>query len=68
VSSLHLIYISEDHIKEQEILNICMSGYNIPSSFCYNNYLKGGIYIFVREEMFYQAVDLKKTCSEKKNL
>ena len=41
-----------------------MSGYNIPSGFCCNNYLKGGVYIFVREDMLYQA-DLKKTCAEK---
>jgi hypothetical protein len=27
---LHLIYISEDHIYEHEILNIYMSGYNTP--------------------------------------
>jgi len=60
VSSLHLIYISGDHIKEQEILNICMSGYNILSSFCVII-----ICIFVREDMLYQAVDLKKTRAEK---
>lgn len=65
MSSLHLINISENHIKEQEILNILMSGYVIPSSFCCNNYLKGGVCIFVRQDMVYQAVDLKKTCAEK---
>jgi len=39
--------------------------YNIPSSFCCNNYLKGGVCLFVREDMLYQAVDLKKTWAEK---
>lgn len=65
MSSLHLMYISEDHIKEQEILNVHMSGYNILSSFCCNNYLKGGVCIFVREDMLYRGVDLKKTCRKK---
>jgi hypothetical protein len=42
-----------------------LPGRNLASSVCHNNYLNGGVCIFVRQGILYQETNLKKTCTEK---
>jgi hypothetical protein len=52
-------------MKEQDILNFSMSGYNRVSSFYCNNHLKGGVFIFLREAILWRGIELTKTYREK---
>jgi hypothetical protein len=56
----HLIRISEHNMEEQELLNCSMSGYKLASSYCRKSYLKGGVWIFIKEDMLYQVIGFKK--------
>jgi hypothetical protein len=58
--SPHLICTIEHQLKEKELLNCPMSGYKLASSYCHKSYLKGDVCIFIKEDILYQVIDLKK--------
>jgi hypothetical protein len=53
-SSPHPICISEHHMVERELLNLSMPGYKLASSYCHKKYSKGGVCIFIKEDILYQ--------------
>jgi hypothetical protein len=61
----HLICISEHHMMEQELQSLSMPAYNLASSYCREKHLKGGVCIFVKEDVLYQMMDLRRICREK---
>jgi hypothetical protein len=50
---------------EQELQSISMPGYKLASSYCREKHLKGGVCIFVKENVLYQTMDLRRVCREK---
>jgi hypothetical protein len=42
-----------------------MPGYKLASNYCHKKYLKGGICIFIKKDILYQAINLRKLCRER---
>ena len=49
----HLICWSEHHMREQEITNLSLSNYRLPSSFC-RECFKGGYMYYDKEQYKFQ--------------
>jgi hypothetical protein len=52
-------------VVEQELLNSSVPGYRLVSSYCRRKYLKGGVCIFIKEDILYEAIHLRKICRER---
>jgi len=62
---LHLICLSEHHMRQEEMLDFIFPGYKLANCFCHKTYSNGGVCILARNDMTYQAIDLNKLCKEK---
>jgi exonuclease III len=63
--SPHFICLTEHHLKETEITNFAIEGYEVASRFCRKESLGGGVCILINKKLSYFAVDLNQYCQEK---
>jgi hypothetical protein len=42
----------------------CLNGYNLATAFCRTNKTRGGVAIYVRDEIRFQVLDIKQFCFE----
>jgi hypothetical protein len=60
----HLIYLSEHHMRKEEMLDFSFPGYKLANNFCRETNFKGGVCILARNDLMYQRIDLNKLCKE----
>jgi hypothetical protein len=61
----HLIYLSEHHMREQEIINFSLNNCRLAWSFCREEFSNGGVCILTRNDINFNTIDLIKFCSNK---
>ena len=61
----HVLCLSEHHMDEQDLLHLTLPGYILRSSFCRKERKKGGVCIFVREDLNANKIDISHNCIEK---
>jgi exonuclease III len=61
-----LICVSEHFLKEECITSIKVHGYTCASAFCRKTSIKGGVCIFVKNNISFKVLKVSKYCVEKK--
>lgn len=61
----HILCISEHHMNHSELQQTFLDNYKIGASYCRNSFEKGGVCIFVQENVRYVKLDLEKHCKDK---
>ena len=62
---LHILCITEHHLKQQQMKHITTETYNLGASYCRNQFEKGGGAIFVHKNIQYSNINIDKYCKEK---
>jgi hypothetical protein len=62
---LHVICLTEHHLREQEIENLSIVHYTLGAKFCRQYLKQGGTGISVNEFLAFTNTDLKNSCIEK---
>jgi exonuclease III len=60
-----VICFSEHHMLESNLNSLNISNYNLSTGFCRQTYKKGGVCIYVWEDICYRSLDLTRYCEEK---
>jgi hypothetical protein len=60
----HILCFSEHHLKQIELEQINLDGYELSAAYCRKYLLKGGVCIFVHKKYKFSNGDLSKYCSE----
>jgi hypothetical protein len=60
-----IICFSEHHMSKSNLNLLNISNYNMSTGFCRQTYKKGGVCIYVREDICYRSLDLSRYCEEK---
>jgi exonuclease III len=60
----HILCITEHHLTDFEIGNICIKRYNLGAFYCRKSRKHCGVSIFVHDTLTYINIDLNKYCSE----
>ena len=60
-----IICFSKHHMSKSNLNSLNISNYNLSTGFCRQTYRKGGICIYVREDICYRSLDLTRYCEEK---
>ena len=60
----HVVYLTEHHLREQEIENLSIAHYTLGAKFCRQNLKQGGTGIFVHESLAFTNIDLQNYCME----
>jgi exonuclease III len=60
-----VICFSEQHMTESTLCFPNISNYNLSTGFCCQTYQKGGVYIYVKENISYKSLDFTSYCEEK---
>jgi exonuclease III len=60
----HVIYLTEHHLREQEIENLSIAHYTFGAKFCRQYLKEGGTGIFVHESLAFTNIYLKNSCIE----
>jgi len=58
----HVLCFSEHHLKNFELDQINIDGYNPGAAYCRQNIKRGGVCIFVRNNLNYTNIDLSVYC------
>jgi hypothetical protein len=61
----HVICFSEHHMEEQDLLHLTLPCYILGSNFCHQNLQKGGVCIFVHEDLYFSKIKISCNWKEK---
>ena len=61
----HILCLSENHMKEQEVLHLKSEGCTLESSFCQKHLQTGSVWIFARKDMNVNKIDISQNCKER---
>ena len=61
----HIMCFTEHHLKDYEIDNLPIDHFKLGSKFCRHEFKKGGVCIFIREDLEFFTISLDKYCKEK---
>jgi exonuclease III len=61
----HITCLNEHHLKNYEIENLPIDHFKLGSKFCRHKFKKGGVCIFIREDLDFFTISLDKYCKEK---
>jgi hypothetical protein len=59
---LHILYVSEHHLKQLELDQIHLDGYKLATSYCRKCREKGGMCIFVNKNFNVLNINLSRCC------
>jgi len=60
----HILCFSEHHLKNSELNQINVDGYNLGAKYCRQIVKGGGVCIFVRNNLNYTNIDLSTYCRD----
>ena len=60
----HILCFSEHHLKNFELNQINISGYNLGAAYCRQDVKRGGVCIYVHNTLNYTNIDLRVHCKE----
>ena len=60
----HLLCFTEHHLRDYEIINTYIEGYNLGTKYCRKNRKQGGVAIFVHETLAYSTIEFPKNSNE----
>ena len=60
----HLLHFNEHHLRDYEIMNTYIEGYNLGTKCCRKIRKHGGVTIFVHEMLTFSNIDLAKFCND----
>ena len=60
----HLLCLTEHHLRDYEITNAHIEGYNLASKYCRKSRRQGGVSIFIQEALSYTNIELAKFCND----
>ena len=61
----HILCIMEHHMNHSELQQIFFDNCKLGASYCRSSFEKGGVCIFVQENLWYIKLDLQKHCKDK---
>jgi hypothetical protein len=64
VQSLHILCLTEHHMKLPEILQVNLNNYTLGASFCRKNLMHGGLSIFARNSLKFNLTDIMHLYTE----